>query len=397
MIATVDEINVTGKRVFVRVDFNVPFFPGGGISDDTRITAALPTIRHLCDAGARVILGSHLGRPKGERVPGLSLKPIAARLAELLLEPVIFLEEIVGPEVGRAIDAIRAGSIVLLENLRFHPGEECNTDDFVFFLSQLADVYINDAFGTAHRAHASIVGIPAKVKEKAAGLLMQRELRYLGEATRKPRRPFVVLLGGAKVSDKIGVIRALLKRADTILIGGAMAYTFARAKEQEIGNSLSEPHHLYTALRTMEEAERLGVRLLLPVDHMVAESVDFCAGTVSKVGAATHIPPGWSGVDIGPETIERYASLIASARTILWNGPMGIVEIESCRRGTVALAEVVSRNSEAVSIVGGGDSIKALHGSGQALGVSFISTGGGATLEFLKGKELPGVSALEID
>ena len=397
MIAMVDQIDVTGKRVFVRVDFNVPFDTGGGISDDTRIAAALPTIRHLRDAGARVILGSHLGRPKGKRVPSLSLKPIAARLAELLLEPVIFLEEIVGPEVAGAIDATGAGTIVLLENLRFDPGEECNSDDFALSLSQFADVYINDAFGTAHRAHASTVGIAANVKEKAAGFLMQRELRYLGEATRDPQRPFVVLLGGAKVSDKIGVIQALLQQADTILIGGAMAYTFARAQDQEIGESLSEPHHLDTARRTLADAERLGVRFLLPVDHMVAESVDFRSGTVSAVHAVTHIPPGWSGVDIGPETIERYASVITSARTIFWNGPLGIFEMESCRRGTVALAEAVAANSEAISIVGGGDSIEALHSSGQADGVSFISTGGGASLEFLEGRELPGVAALEID
>ena len=393
---TLRDISPKGKRVFVRVDFNVPFDSGGEISDSTRIEAALPTIKHLQGEGAKVILASHLGRPKGERNPQFSLQPVAAELARKLGQPVIFLEDCVGPEVESAVGGIYDGSVVLLENLRFHPGEEKNDAEFSRGLARLTEIYVNDAFGVAHRAHASTAGLPALIEEKAGGFLLQRELAYLGEKTENPERPFVVILGGAKVSDKIGVIDALLEKADSILIGGAMAYTFSLAQGFEVGSSLCEPDKIELAKNILEAARKKGVKFLLPVDHLIAEKLDFKASATGELRVVEgSFPEGWSGVDIGSKTIEFYLHEIAHARTILWNGPMGIFEIESCRKGTFAVAEAIAGNTQATSILGGGDSVKAIKMGGFDDGISFISTGGGASLEFLEGKPLPGVSALE--
>lgn len=394
-IKTVRDVDLAGKRVFVRVDFNVPFDEHGQIADETRILGALPTIRHLLDQGAKVILASHLGRPKGKVDQRYTLRPVAAALAEHLAQPVQFLDDCVGESVESAVNAMEAGSVILLENVRFHPGEETNDPEFAAQLARLADAYVNDAFGTAHRAHASTEGMAHLLDVRVAGLLMERELDFLGEKTAHPERPFVVILGGAKVSDKIQVIDALLDRCDAMLIGGAMAYTFALANGKKTGDSLTEPDKVDLAKQAIEKAREKGVRLLLPVDTRVTDKLDFANASVGTLKVIQgDIEEGWEGVDIGPETVALFEEEIRNAKTLLWNGPMGVFEISSCAEGTFAIAKAVAQ-SQAVSIIGGGDSVKAIHQSGFGGDVSFISTGGGASLEFLEGKVLPGVSALD--
>lgn len=393
---TIRDINVQDKRVFVRVDFNVPLDETGKVSDNTRIVAALPTIKHLIEADAKVILASHLGRPKGQPNPVFSLKPAAEELAVQLGKPVQFAEDCVGPDVEAAVNALPSGSVLLLENVRYHAGEEGNDPEFAKQLGSLADVYVNDAFGTAHRAHASTAGITAYVDTCVAGFLIERELAFLGDKTENPVKPFTVILGGAKVSDKIKVIDRLLEKADNIIIGGAMAYTFALANGKKVGNSLSEPDKVEVAQSAINKAAEKGVRFLLPIDTRITNALDFGSRSVGEMDVVEgDIPDGWEGVDIGPKTVELYKQVVAESKTVLWNGPMGVFEIEACSKGTFAVADAVAENQEAISIIGGGDSVKAIKNSGNGDKVSFISTGGGASLNFLEGKELPGVSSLD--
>lgn len=397
---SVRDLDVAGKRVLVRVDFNVPLDEKDGhfiITDETRIRESLPTINWLRERGARVVLMSHLGRPKGKRNDKYSLRPVADKLHEIINHPVAFSTECIGEVPEKIVAHLVPGGVALLENLRYHAEEEANDPGFAAALARLGDVYVNDAFGTAHRAHASTEGVARLLPLAAAGLLMEKELKYLGDELRDPARPFVVVLGGAKVSDKITVIDALLDKADTILIGGAMAYTFGLARGFKIGDSLSEPDKVDTAKRALEKARAKGVKFLLPTDTFVVEQLDFGARTVSPgkhVVAEAGIPDGWEGVDIGPETVKTYSAEIAGAKTIVWNGPMGVFEIPECAKGTFAIAEAVAANQTATSIIGGGDSVKAVKRAGIADKVSFISTGGGASLELLEGKTLPGLAAL---
>jgi phosphoglycerate kinase len=382
---SIRDLNLSGKRLFIRVDFNVPLAPGGQeITSDKRIKASLPTIKYALEQGAGLVLASHLGRPKGKVNPEMSLKPVAARLSELLAKPVKMAPDCVGPEVEAMKPA--PGEVLLLENLRFHPEEEKNDPAFSKQLASLCDLYVNDAFGTAHRAHASTVGIIQFVPQAAAGLLMDKELEYLGKATTNPERPCIAILGGAKVSDKIEVIQNLLKFVDKLLIGGAMAYTFMKALGKPTGGSLVESDKIDLAKRLLADSRD---RILLPVDHIVAEELR--EGAPNQ--AAKVIPDGMMALDIGPRTIEAYAAEIARAKTIIWNGPMGVFEKPPFDKGTVALAKAVAE-SGAVSVVGGGDSEKAIKSAGVADKISHISTGGGASLEFLSGIELPGVAAL---
>jgi phosphoglycerate kinase len=386
---TIRDIDVAGRRVFVRVDFNVPL-DHGRITDDHRIAASLPTITYLLDHGAAVILASHLGRPKGAD-PTLRMDPIGARLSELLHRPVRKLDDCVGPEVQAAVSSMRPGDVVLLENLRFHPEEEANDPAFARALAGLADVYVNDAFGTAHRAHASTAGIAAFLPA-VAGLLMERELTYLGKVLEQPARPLVVILGGKKVEDKIGVIRNLLRLAQSMLIGGGMCYTFLRAAGAQIGASLCEVDKLDLARDLMQEAERRQVRFVLPVDVVCAQQIDEQAPTQTVDARA--IPDGWIGVDIGPRTVAAFGAPIAGAGTILWNGPMGIFEIPSFAEGTRSIARAIAESC-GESIVGGGDTGAAVEQFGFADKITHISTGGGASLEFMEGKTLPGVAVLQ--
>ena len=394
-VKTIDNIDLHGKRVFVRVDFNVPLDADGSVTDETRINAAVPTIKELQAKGAKIILASHLGRPKGVRNDSMSLSPVAPLLAQKLGTPVLFLDDCIGEKIEIAVNSLQNGQVALLENLRFHQGETENDREFASNLAKLADVYVNDAFGTAHRAHASTYGIPSLLDEKVSGYLIAKELEFLGEKTSDPSRPFVVILGGAKVSDKITVIDKLLDKADSIIIGGAMAYTFALANGRNVGDSLCEPDKVDLAKSAIAKAEQNGVKFLLPVDTLITNSLDFAA---KKIGESEivegNIPDGWEGVDIGPKTIELYENAISGAQTILWNGPMGVFEIEDSSKGTFAVAETVAKSS-AISIIGGGDSVKAINRSGFSEDVTFMSTGGGASLEFLEGKELPGVSILD--
>jgi 3-phosphoglycerate kinase len=391
---TIKDIECRGKRVLVRVDFNVPV-ENGAISDDTRIEAALPTIRHLVERGGRVILMSHLGRPKGKRDEAYSLAPVAAALSEKLGQPVAFANDCVGEEAQKAADALGDGEVLLLENLRFHKGETDNDAAFAKDLASLAEMYVNDAFGTAHRAHASTEGVTHHLSPCVCGFLIEKELKFLGDWTSRPERPFVVILGGAKVSDKISVIDALLEKADTILIGGAMAYTFRLALGGKVGDSLAEPDKVETAKAALEKAKKNGVTFLLPEDNLVCSDLDFKGGSLGETKIIEgDIEDGWEGVDIGPKTIERYSAAVRDAATVLWNGPMGIFEIAESAKGTFAIAEAVAA-SDCVSIIGGGDSVKAIKQSGHSANVSFMSTGGGASLEFLEGKQLPGVVALD--
>lgn len=385
---TIQDVTWSGKRALVRCDFNVPLDDDANITDDIRIRAALPTIRYLREQGAAVILCSHMGRPKGKVVEGLRLNAVAVRLSELLGVPVRKLDDCAGDEVEAAVAAMKLGDVVLLENLRFHPEEEGNDPDFAKKLAGLGDVYVNDAFGTAHRAHASTAGI-ARYLPAVAGSLMEKEIAFLGSAVADPERPFVAILGGAKVSDKIGVVENLLARADVLLVGGGMANTFLKAKGYEMGDSLVEEGSVQMARDIMAKA---GHKLLLPVDVVVADG--FCAEANRKVIPADAVEAGWRVLDIGPETVARFVGEIAGAATVVWNGPMGVFELKPFAEGTFALARALA-DSGATTIVGGGDSAAAVEQSGLADRITHISTGGGASLEFLEGKELPGIAALD--
>src|SRR5271170_2799044 len=399
---TIRDLSLKGKRVLVRVDYNVPLQDKDGvqvITNDKRIKETVPTIKYLVEQGARILLCAHLGRPKGKRDPKQSLAPVVPALSKLLGgTPVKFVNDCIGPVAEAAAAELKDGEIALLENLRYYNEEEANDDGFSAKLAKLADVYVNDAFGAAHRAHSSTAGVAKYVSARGIGLLMERELRYLGDELENPKRPFVVILGGAKVSDKIKVIDRLLDKADTILIGGAMAYTFALAQGKKIGNSLSEPDKIDTAKQALEKAKAKGVKFLLPIDTYIVEHFDFKAKTVSPGGKylkpGEDIPDGWEGVDIGPETVKLFSAEVASAKTILWNGPMGVFEVPECAVGTFAIAKAIAANSGAISIIGGGDSVSAIKKAGVSDKVSFISTGGGASLEFLEGRELPGVASI---
>ncbi len=383
---SVRDLDVGGKRVLVRVDFNVPV-KGGEVTDDTRIRRALPTLRDLLERGARPVLISHLGRPKGEPDPKYAMDPVAERLEELLGAPVQKLDGAVGPEIEAALAHAPEGGVTLLENSRFYPGETKNDPELAEGLAALAELYVNDAFGAAHRAHATTVGVAEKLPA-AAGLLMQEELDYLDSVLRTPERPFVAILGGAKVSDKLGVIESLLGVADTLLIGGAMCFTFFKAQGYEIGKSLVEDDYLEEAKRLLGEA---GDKLVLPVDVVVAEAME--EGVEAGVVPVSEVPAGMMGLDVGPETVETFRSYITDARTVFWNGPMGVFEIDAFAKGTEGVARAVAE-SGATSIVGGGDSVAAVRKLGLEKEMSFISTGGGASLEYVEGKELPGVAVL---
>jgi phosphoglycerate kinase len=386
MKKTIKDVEVKSKRVLVRVDFNVPLAEGK-VTDDTRIRAALPTIHYLLEHGAKVILMSHLGRPKGKVVDVLRLDPVAERLAELLGRPVRKLDDCVGPEVEAAVAEMQPSDVILLENVRFHPGDESNDPDFAKRLASLADIFVNDAFGAAHRAHASTVGV-AEYLPSVAGFLMEKELTFLGQALAAPEHSFVAILGGAKVSDKIGVIDNLLTRVDVLLIGGGMANTFLKAQGYEIGQSLVEDESLDVARETLERA---GERLVLPVDVVIADRFD--AEADSKVVPVDQVPKDWRILDIGPETVGLFQQKLAGARTVVWNGPMGVFEFPRFAAGTKAIAHILAE-SGATTIIGGGDSVAAVEQAGLADKMTHISTGGGASLEFLEGKELPGVAAL---
>jgi phosphoglycerate kinase len=386
---TISDLALSGKRVFMRVDFNVPLSEER-VSDDTRIEAALPSIRHIMENGGRLILASHLGRPKGKPDSKYSLKPVAERLAELLRTPVHFAPDCVGPEVERIVSGLKNGEILLLENLRFHAEEEKNDPAFAQQLAALCDVYINDAFGTAHRAHASTVGMVSYVRQAAAGFLMQKEIEALSHALTKPEKPYVAIVGGAKISDKIELIENFINIADTVLIGGAMAYTFFRAKGIETGKSLVEPDKIDLARQLMTKASQRNVSIELPVDHMVAPALDSQDASVTSI---ENTPADRMGLDIGPATVQRYSEILRKAKTIVWNGPMGVFENPKFAQGTFAIARAVAE-SNAFSIVGGGDSAAAVAQSGVESKITHISTGGGATLEFLSGERLPGVEAL---
>ena len=386
---SISDLDLRGKRVFMRVDFNVPI-EGGRITDDTRIEASLPSIRYVLEKGGRLILASHLGRPKGKPEPKYSLKPVAARLSELLGKQVAFAPDCVGPEVEKMVSSLRDGDALLLENLRFHAEEEKNEPAFARQLAALCDVYVNDAFGTAHRAHASTVGITKFVKQAAAGFLMQKELEALSHALTKAEKPYVAIVGGAKISDKIELIENLLNIATTILIGGAMAYTFFRANGLETGKSLVEVEKIDLAKELLAKASQKKVPIELPVDHVVAPGLD---STDSQVTPVDRTPADRMGLDIGPETVRRYSEIVRRAKTIVWNGPMGVFEKPQFAEGTFAIARAVAE-SNAFSIVGGGDSAAAVAQSGVESKITHISTGGGATLEFLSGRKLPGVEVL---
>jgi phosphoglycerate kinase len=395
MKLAVSDLEVKGKRVLVRVDFNVPLDKkSGAIRDDTRIRASLPTIQLLVSKGARVVLMSHLGRPDGKVVPAMSLAPCAQRLSELLKKPVAMAKDCIGPEVEAQAKALQDGDVLLLENLRYHPEEEANEAGFAKQLASLGELYVNDAFGTAHRAHASTEGVTRFLSPCAAGLLMLKEMEYLGKALESPERPFVAILGGSKISGKIDVIENLLDKVDALLIGGGMMYTFYKAKGFEVGKSLLEAEKVELARSVMEEAKEKGRRFVLPVDVLVADSLEPTAQT--KVVAATAIPEDWYGVDIGPESIKAFSVEIQKAKTVVWNGPLGIFETEAFAQGTLAIAQALAEatKKDVTTIVGGGDSAAAVAKAGLEDQVSHVSTGGGASLEFLEGKTLPGVAAL---
>ncbi len=392
-VKCIRDIAIAEKRVFFRFDFNVPLDDSCGIKDDTRLVRALPTLRYAIGERAKCILASHLGRPKGQRVAALSLKPVAQRLSQLLDVPVVFAEDCVGPEVEKTVRELAPGGVILLENLRFHPEETKNDESFSRSLASLADVYINDAFGTAHRAHASTVGIAGFVKEKAAGLLLKEELENLERALSNPPRPVAALFGGAKVSDKIAILRNIVNRMDYLLIGGGMANTFLRAEGFSMGLSKVEEDMLPFASEIMAEADKKGCRVFLPEDVLTAKTME--EGAEPRVVDVGSVPPDEMALDIGPKTIGIFRSAIGHAGTIVWNGPMGVFEIEAFRKGTNELAAAVAE-AAGFSVVGGGDSIRALKTAGVSDKISYISTGGGAFMEFMEGKTLPGVAALEI-
>lgn len=386
----ITDVDVRGKRVLMRADFNVPVNEQGEITDDKRITAALPTIKYLVDHKAKVILMSHFGRPKGKPVDSMRLDPVAKRLSELLGQPVVKVDDCIGEVVEQAVAKLNEGDVLLLENVRFYAEEEANDLEFAKKLAAVGDIYVNDAFGTAHRAHASTAGV-AEYLPAVSGFLMEKELKFLGGAVNDPKRPFVAILGGAKVQDKIAVIEALLNKVDTLIIGGGMAYTFLKAKGYEIGKSLLDADRIDFCKKIMADAEAKGVQLLLPVDVVVA--AEFAADAEHKVVAADQIPADWEGLDIGPETIKLFSDAIAKAETVIWNGPMGVFEFPAFAKGTNAVAQALA-DSSAITIIGGGDSAAAVEQAGLAEKMTHVSTGGGASLEFLEGKELPGVAAL---
>jgi len=389
-IRTIDQLKLKGKRVFIRVDFNVPMDAKNNITDDTRILLSLPTIRFVSEAGGKVILASHLGRPKGKKDLKFSLAPIAERLSLLLGKKVALVIDCVGEEVQKQIEGMKEGEVLLLENLRFHPEEEKNDEGFSKALASLCEVYVNDAFGTAHRAHATTEGMTHYVKTVAAGFLMMKEVESLEKALVNPQKPYVAIVGGAKVSDKIGVIQNLLDKVTTLLIGGGMAYTFLKAEGFQVGKSLVEEEQIGFSLNLLERAKEK-IKFLLPSDHIAAERMDVQAKR--EMVKNDKIPSGWVCLDIGPETVKTFSEEIKSAKTIVWNGPMGVFEMEPFSQGTFAIAKAIA-NSSAFSIVGGGDSVAAVNKAGVADRISHISTGGGASLEFLEGKKLPGIEAL---
>lgn len=390
MKKTVRDIDVHGKRVLVRVDFNVPMDKEKNITDDTRIKAALPTIEYLINNGAKVILTSHLGRPKGKFNPEYSLKPVAKRLSELINKPVIMAEDVIGDDAKSKAHALRNGEVLLLENVRFHAEEEKNDSQFSKELASLAEIFVNDAFGTAHRAHASTAGV-ADYLPAVSGFLIEKELTFMGGALENPKRPFVAILGGAKVSDKIGVITNLLDKVDSLLIGGGMAYTFIKSQGHEIGKSLLEEDKLKLAKDLIEIAKQKGVNLMLPVDTVI--SAELKSGVLYEIVDIDKMPADQIGVDIGPKTVKAYSDVIRQAMTVVWNGPMGVFEIPEFAKGTEAIAKAMSE-CKGTTIVGGGDSAAAVEQLGYADKVSHISTGGGASLEFLEGKVLPGIDVL---
>ncbi|MDR2772233.1 MAG: phosphoglycerate kinase [Elusimicrobiota bacterium] len=411
MKKTLKDIDVKGKKVLVRVDYNVPLDANLNITDDKRILATLPTLEYLLEQGAAIILMSHLGRPKGKVVPSMSLKPVAKRLGELLNKPVKFASNCIGDEVKKDAAELKPGEILLLENLRFHPQEEgknadgekdkAGMDAFAKELATLGDVFVQDAFGTVHRAHASTAGIVKYVQDAAAGFLVEKELKFLGEALNNPKKPFVAILGGAKVSDKINVIENLLSKVNAIIIGGAMAYTFLKAQGVGVGTSLVEEDKIDLALEILKKAKERKVDFVLPIDHVITDKIDFKNKQVPddasvQTTSDDAIPEGFMGVDAGPKSIKEFADILRDAKTIVWNGPLGVFEIEQFSKGTIEIAKLVAEVTDkgAISVVGGGDSVAAVKKAGVGKRISHVSTGGGASLEFLEGKELPGIAAL---
>ncbi len=387
---TIEDLDIKGKRVFIRADFNVPIDDNLKITDDRRIRSTLPTINYAIDEGAKVILSSHLGRPKGKADPRLSLAPVAKRLQRLLNKEVAFAPDCIGSQTESLVSKMRNGDVLLLENLRYYQGEEKNDEEFARALSRLADIYVNDAFGTAHRVHASIVGI-TKFLPAAAGFLLKKEIEYLKGTIDNPVRPFVAILGGAKVSGKVGVLENLVEKVDKVIIGGGIAYTFIKAMGYEVGNSLVEEDMLETAQRIRKKLKGLGIKFYLPVDCVISQSIEL--GAETKIVTTLEIPKGWRALDIGPASAKLFSEAIQDAKTILWNGPMGIFEIDAFSRGTFTIAHAVA-DAYALTIVGGGDTDLAVHKAGVSDAISFISTGGGASLQLLEGKELPGIAAL---
>ena len=388
---SIRDVDFNGKRVFCRVDFNVPFNDKGQITDDTRIKATLPTIRHIINNGGKLILASHLGRPKNGPETKFSLAPVAPCLAQYIGRPVKMAPDCIGPDVTRMINQMKEGEILLLENVRFHAGETKNDAEFAKKLAENADVYVNNAFGTAHRAHASTEGVTHYLQPAVGGFLLEKEIKYLGQALAYPDHPFVAIVGGAKVSDKIAVIENMLSKVDTLVIGGGMAYTFLKAKGRPVGKSLVEEDRIELAKRLLQQAEEAGVSLLLPQDHVVA--AEFSPDAEHKICSDADFPADWMALDIGPATIATYTGVLRNARMVIWNGPMGVFEFDAFARGTMAMAEVLAE-SPARSIIGGGDSVAAVIKAGVESKMTHISTGGGASLEFLEGKILPGVAAL---
>ncbi len=392
MKKSIQDISVKGKRCLVRVDFNVPQDSEGNVTDDTRIVGALPTIKYLVANGAKTILCSHLGRPKGQFNVKYTLAPVAVALEKLLGQKVIFVDDVVGEKVEKAVAELKEGEVMLLENTRFYKEEEADDKEFCKKLAKLADVFVNDAFGTAHRAHASTTGVAEFVKESVSGFLIKKELDVMGKALTNPDRPFVAVLGGAKVGDKIGVIRNLLEKADVVIVGGGMAYTFQKAKGYEVGTSLCEDGCIELAKELMQQAKEKNVQLLLPVDNVVA--AEFSNDAVRKVVDSDKIPADMMGMDIGPKTVELFCNAIKTAKTVVWNGPMGVFEMSNFANGTKQVAKAIAE-TDCVSIIGGGDSAAAIKQLGFADKVTHVSTGGGASLEFLEGKVLPGIDCLE--
>ena len=388
---TVKDIDLKGKKVFVRCDFNVPMDENQNITDNTRIKAALPTIKYLLEQNCKIILASHLGRPKGEVKPEFSLKPVAKELSKLLGKDVIMANDVIGEDATSKAENLKEGEIMLLENVRFHREETDNDPEFAKKLASMAEIFVNDAFGTAHRAHASTAGV-AKFLPAVSGFLIEKELNFLGNAITNPERPFVAILGGAKVSDKIGVIDSLLEKVDTLMIGGGMAYTFFKAQGYNVGNSICEEDKLDLAKEAMEKAKAKGVKLLLPIDTKIGK--EFKPDTESKTVAWTEIPDGWEGFDIGEKTIEMFAEELKTAKTVIWNGPLGLFEFDQFAIGTNSIAKILA-DLDATTIIGGGDSAAAVEKIGLSDKMTHISTGGGASLEFLEGKKLPGIEALQ--